>query len=70
VLLGIGQCVDRRTLDAAYLALVERYDPGKVIPFGPEFVALAVRRLSDITAAYETMLETGMEAEPKEDVLR
>jgi uncharacterized tellurite resistance protein B-like protein len=64
-LLGIDQGADRRALDAAYLALVERYDPGKVTAFGPEFVVLAVRRLADITAAYEAMLETGMKVEPE-----
>ena len=70
-LLGIGPRTDKRALDAAYLTLVERYDPARVIAFGPEFVVLAVRRLSDVTAAYEALLETGRELAPEEEeVLR
>jgi len=44
----------RARVDAAYLGLVQRYNPAKVIELGPEFAALAVHRLADITAAFET----------------
>jgi uncharacterized tellurite resistance protein B-like protein len=57
-LLGIDATASRSHLDAAYLRLVERYNPVKVAGLGPEFVALAVRKLVEATAAFETVLET------------
>jgi hypothetical protein len=42
-------------IDAAYLELVECYNPAKVVGFGMEFVALAVRKLAEVTVAFETV---------------
>lgn len=54
-LLGFAALPRPEELEAAYLRLVERYDPAKVGPLGAEFAALAVRRLMAITAAFETV---------------
>jgi uncharacterized tellurite resistance protein B-like protein len=54
-MLGIEPGASRAELDAAYVALVRHYDPAKVTDLGPEFAALAVRRLAEITAAYEAL---------------
>jgi len=51
--LGLVAGASRAQVDAAYLALVERFDPSRVVDLGPEFVVLAVRKLSRLTAAYE-----------------
>lgn len=53
--LGVDGEVSRDALDAAYLAIVARYDPAGVAAMGPEFVALAVRKLADATAAWELL---------------
>jgi len=55
--LGIDAATSRARLDAAYLALVERYDPAKVADLGADFVALAVRKLAEVTAAFETAVD-------------
>jgi hypothetical protein len=67
-LLGIQADAERTTVDAAYRALVARYDPSSMMPFGSGFVALAVRRLSDVTTAYITVLESGVEPGLAEDL--
>lgn len=43
-------------IDEAFLECVQRYDPAKVGELGPEFAALAVRRLAAITDAYEVAI--------------
>ena len=55
--LGIDAATSRAHVDAAYLGLVERYNPVKVAGLGAEFAALAVRKLVEATAAFETVLE-------------
>jgi uncharacterized tellurite resistance protein B-like protein len=60
--LGIDAGASRAHLDATYLALVERYNPAKVADLGAEFAALAVRRLAEVTAAFETVLDARLEA--------
>jgi DnaJ-domain-containing protein 1 len=53
--LGIEPGADADSIDEAYRRIIARYDPTRVLPLGPEFAALAVRRLADATAAYETL---------------
>lgn len=50
--LGVGEAASLEALDAAYAAMVRRYDPVAVIDLGPEFAVLAVRRLEQATEAY------------------
>lgn len=38
--------------EAAYAALVRRYDPTSVLELGSEFAVLAVQKLSAMTAAH------------------
>jgi uncharacterized tellurite resistance protein B-like protein len=59
--LGIDAVTSRADLDAAYLSLVERYNPVKVAGLGAEFAALAVRKLVEATAAFEAVLEARLE---------
>jgi uncharacterized tellurite resistance protein B-like protein len=54
--LGLGADVSRAEIEAAYRALVERYNPAKVIDLGPEFAILAVRKLAEATTAFEEIL--------------
>lgn len=54
-LLGIDTAAGRGGIDAAYLELIERYNPAKVVGLGMEFVALAVHKLAEVTAAFETV---------------
>lgn len=54
--LGIDASASRAHIDAAYLGLVERYNPANVAVLGAEFAALAVRKLAAVTAAFETVL--------------
>jgi hypothetical protein len=49
----IEKGASREQLEAAYLAAVERYDPTKMLPFGSDFVRLSVRKLAEITEAFE-----------------
>jgi DnaJ-domain-containing protein 1 len=60
--LGVETGASRERLEAAYLGLVERYDPAKVIPLGADFVVLAVSKLAEITAAFERARSLGPEA--------
>jgi len=53
--LGVEPGAPIERIDAAYLALVERYDPAKVLAVGAEFVALTVHKLADLTAAFERL---------------
>jgi uncharacterized tellurite resistance protein B-like protein len=54
--LGLEPGAARSRIDAAFLDRVQRYDPAKVGELGPEFAALAVRRLAVITDAYEVAI--------------
>jgi DnaJ-domain-containing protein 1 len=58
-LLGVEPGASRERLEAAYLAAVERYDPAKVIPLGAEFVSLAIRKLAELTDAFEKTRASG-----------
>ena len=51
--LGVAASADRADLDASYRRLIERYDPARVIDLGPDFATLAVRKLIEVTDAYE-----------------
>jgi hypothetical protein len=50
---GLGTTASPADVDAAYLRLVEQYDPVKVAPLGADFVVLAVRKLAALTELYE-----------------
>jgi DnaJ-domain-containing protein 1 len=56
-LLGLDASARRGDLDDAYRRLVDRYDPAKVIELGPEFAALAIRKLGELTDAYEIVVD-------------
>ncbi len=60
--LGIDATASRAHLDAAYLRLIERYNPAKVANLGAEFATLAVCKLAEATAAFETVLGAQVEA--------
>jgi DnaJ-domain-containing protein 1 len=49
---GLDSGASAADLDAAYAAMVRRYDPATVLELGPEFAVLAVQRLAKVTAAY------------------
>jgi DnaJ-domain-containing protein 1 len=51
--LGLACGASRAEIEAAYLSLVERYDPGKLAPLGADFVKLAVRELAALTESFE-----------------
>jgi len=51
--LGLTAGADARSLAAAYLDLVARYNPAKVAELGAEFAALAVKKLGMFTDAFE-----------------
>jgi DnaJ-domain-containing protein 1 len=51
--LGLGSTASPAEVDAAYLRLVEQYDPAKVAPLGADFVVLAVRKLAALSDLYE-----------------
>jgi hypothetical protein len=51
--LGLGEDASSSDVAAAYLALVERYDPVRLAPLGADFVALAVREIGALTEVYE-----------------
>jgi DnaJ-domain-containing protein 1 len=51
--LGAAASANRADLDASYRRLIERYDPARVIDLGPDFATLAVRKLIEVTDAYE-----------------
>lgn len=50
---GLEPVASSADIEAAYLRLVDRYDPAKMAPLGAEFVALAARKLAAITELYE-----------------
>lgn len=52
-LLGLDAAATRADLDDHYRRLIERYDPVKVIDLGSDFAALAIRKLAELTDAYE-----------------
>jgi len=54
-LLGVEPGARPEEVDAAYAALLARYDPLKVIELGPEFAVLAVRKLRVVTHAFEVV---------------
>ena len=54
--LGLAPGASRSTIEAAYVDLVQRYDPAGVAELGAEFAALAVRRLATVTEAYDVAL--------------
>jgi uncharacterized tellurite resistance protein B-like protein len=54
-ILGVPSGSDAATVDAAYLAIIERYNPAKLFDLGTDFAALAIRRLARTTAAFETI---------------
>lgn len=56
-LLGLDASAGRGDLDERYRLLVERYDPAKVIQLGPDFAALAIRKLAQLTDAYEIVAD-------------
>lgn len=60
--LGIDADASRAHLDAAYLGLVERYNPAHVAVLGAEFAALAVRKLVAVTTAFETVINARLGA--------
>ena len=60
--LGVDVGVSRNHLNAVYLGLINRYSPAKVAGLGPEHTVLAIRRLAEVTAAFETVLGTLDEA--------
>ena len=55
-LLGVRPGASRVELENAYRAVLERYDPNKVIDLGTEFASLAVHKLAQATAAFEFAL--------------
>jgi tellurite resistance protein len=54
--LGVEPDAGLLSIDEAFLAGVQRYDPAKAGVLGPEFAALAIRRLAAITDAYEVAI--------------
>jgi DnaJ-domain-containing protein 1 len=57
LVLGLDSLGGRADLDASYRRLVERYDPAKVLELGPDFAALAVRKLAEVTDAYQVAVD-------------
>jgi len=55
-LLGLEPGASPAAVEAAYRAVIERYQPSKVIDLGVEFAVLAVRRLAAATAAFTTLV--------------
>jgi len=51
--LGLRAPAMRAEIDAAYLRLVDQYDPVRVAPLGADFVVLVIRKLGAVTDAYE-----------------
>jgi DnaJ-domain-containing protein 1 len=47
----------RAEIEASYRRLIERYNPAKVIDLGPDFAALAVRKLAQATEAYQAAID-------------
>lgn len=57
--LGLEPGTAAAAVEDAYRAVIERYQPVKVLDLGPEFAVLAVRRLATATAAYVAINEAG-----------
>ncbi len=57
LVLGLDTLTGRADLDLSYRRLIERYDPAKVIELGPDFAAVAVRKLAEVTDAYRLAVE-------------
>jgi DnaJ-domain-containing protein 1 len=57
LVLGLDSLGGRADLDASYRRMVERYDPAKVLELGPDFAALAVRKLAEVTDAYQIAVD-------------
>jgi DnaJ-domain-containing protein 1 len=57
LVLGLNNLTGRADLDVSYRRLIERYDPAKVIDLGPDFAALAVRKLAEVTDAYQVAVD-------------
>ena len=57
LVLGLDTLARRADLDQSYRRLIERYDPAKVIDLGPDFAAVAVRKLAEVTDAYRLAVE-------------
>lgn len=58
-LLGLAPGASPAAVEAAYRAVLERYQPLKVLDLGLEFAVLAVRRLAAATAAFTAIVEAG-----------
>jgi tellurite resistance protein len=56
--LRVSPNASRAEIDAAYIRLVRRFDPAAMIPDGTDFVALAIRKLAEFTAAFDALCET------------
>jgi len=56
-LLGLTPSDSIEQAEAAYAALVRRYNPAAVLELGPEFAVMAVQKLSTATAAYVAVRE-------------
>ena len=52
-LLRVGPDVGAERLETAYLEMVDRYNPAKVVDLGGDFAVMAVRKLVDVTMAFE-----------------
>jgi uncharacterized tellurite resistance protein B-like protein len=61
-LLALQPGADAAQLNDALLRTVERYNPAKFADLGPEFVALAVRKLGETTAAFELLRDKVIKA--------
>ncbi|MCC6849667.1 MAG: TerB family tellurite resistance protein [Deltaproteobacteria bacterium] len=53
--LGLAPGAPAAVVEDAYRAVIERYQPIKVLDLGPEFAVLAVRRLAAATAAFSAI---------------
>ena len=60
--LGLEPGASAAAVDEAYRAVIERYQPIKVLDLGPEFAILAVRRLAAATAGYTMIVGAGAAA--------
>lgn len=54
-ILGLDPGATRASIESAYLRLVDRYNPAKVTDLGPDFAVLAVRKLAEVTTAFEAV---------------
>lgn len=54
-ILGLEPGASRPSIDSAFLRLVDRYNPAKASDLGPDFAVLAVRKLAEVTSAFEAV---------------